>query len=232
MYTDDSDPVAAAIHSGFMRGEWSEDVDVSMLDLEIKDYHQHAPKSSDGMSNITSKNSTLANGSAKTRSAVQNGETDAEKPESESSKPKIPPVPPPDKDLHITLLILPTLERYESSVMYGLKSRSWGGNHDGMSFKIERIEWVDEGRAKGEERGGEARRKRLKNMIQSGRICTALTMQTSKNQGQGQGQKAKFVRLKGGMLPQKPSSIDATATASAAATTTTATTTKAVEGVS
>lgn len=34
VYTDDSDPVAAAIHSGFIRGEWAEDVDVSMLNLE------------------------------------------------------------------------------------------------------------------------------------------------------------------------------------------------------
>jgi hypothetical protein len=141
IYTDDSDPVAAAIHSGFFRGAWGEEIDVDMLDLEIRDAYQHAPKAAEDM-----------------------GLT--------GDRPQIPPVPPTDKDLHITLLILPKLERYESSVLFGLKSRSWDGNHDGMSFKVLRVEWVDEGVGRGEERGGEARRKRLRNLMQSGRICT------------------------------------------------------------
>lgn len=136
VYTDDSDPVAAAVHSGYMRGAWGEDVDENMLDLEIKDTHQHAPQPAEE-------------------------ETD-----------RRPPVPPTGKDLHITLLILPKLERYESSVLFGLKSRGWDGTHDGMSFKVQRIDWVDEGVGRGEERSGEARRKRLRNLIQSGRICT------------------------------------------------------------
>jgi hypothetical protein len=139
VYTDDSDPVAAAIHSGFIRGEWGEGVDVSMLDLEIKETYQHAPQP--------------------TSDAAENGL-------------RIPPVPPPDKDLHITLLILPRLERYDSTVMFGLKSRAWDGTHDGMSFKVERIDWVDEGSTRGEERSGAARRKRIRNMMRSGRICT------------------------------------------------------------
>lgn len=162
VYTDDSDPVAAAIHSGFIRGEWGEDVDVSLLDLEIKDQHQHAPHSANG-TNVDSSSKVTADSKVKTEPEVKNN----------TNKRKTPPVPPPDKDLHITLLILPPLERYESSVMYGLKSRAWGDNHDGMSFKVERIEWVDEGGSKGQERGGEARRKRLKSMMRSGRICTA-----------------------------------------------------------
>jgi Histone deacetylation protein Rxt3 len=139
VYTDDSDPVAAAIHSGYIRGEWGEDVDISMLDLEIKSDYHHAPQPA----------------------------TDAP-----AGKPLIPPVPPANKDLHITLLILPRLERYESSLMFGVKSRAWQGTHDGMSYKVERIEWVDEGSTRGEERSGAARRKRLRNMMQTGRICT------------------------------------------------------------
>ncbi|PGH23490.1 hypothetical protein AJ80_02444 [Polytolypa hystricis UAMH7299] len=162
VYTDDSDPVAAAIHSGFVRGEWGEDVDVSMLDLEIKEQHQHAPQPKNGTLKASSTSSSA------TRSPQPQKSTDATK-----TKANTPPVPPPDKDLHITLLILPSLQRYDSSVMYGLKSRAWGDNHDGMSFKVEKIEWVDEGASKGEERGGEARRKRLRNMMQSGRIFTA-----------------------------------------------------------
>ncbi|KAL4933455.1 uncharacterized protein BDV17DRAFT_252008 [Aspergillus undulatus] len=142
IYTDDSDPVAAAIHSGFIRGAWGEDVDVDMLDLEIKDAFQHAPKTAKDM-------------------GIDEGE-----------RPKIPPAPPSNKDLHITLLILPKLERYESSVLFGLKSRNWEQNHDGMSFKVHRVEWVDEGVGRAEERGGEARRKRLRNLMNTGRICT------------------------------------------------------------
>ena len=41
-----------------------------------------------------------------------------------------------------------------------------------MSFQVLRIDWVEEGAGRGEERGGEARRKRLRNLMQSGRICT------------------------------------------------------------
>lgn len=33
IYTDDSDPLAAAIHAGWIRGEWSEDVDTAQLGL-------------------------------------------------------------------------------------------------------------------------------------------------------------------------------------------------------
>lgn len=35
VYRDDSDVIAAAIHSGWLRGEWDETVDVSMLDPRI-----------------------------------------------------------------------------------------------------------------------------------------------------------------------------------------------------
>lgn len=144
VYTDDSDPVAAAIHSGFFRGAWSEDVE-SMLDLEIKDTYQHAPPAP---------------------------EADASKPGSQANGPRLPPIPPPNQDLHITLLILPRLERYDATVMFGLKSRKWDGRHDGMSFKVHRVDWVDDGVGRGEERGGEARRKRLRTLMQTGRICT------------------------------------------------------------
>lgn len=140
IYTDDSDPVAAAIHSGFIRGAWGDDVDESILDLEIKDTYQHAPQPSEE--------------------------------ERDSDQPRIPPVPPADKDLHITLLVLPKLDRYDSTVLFGVKSRTWDGSHDGMSFQILRVDWVEEGAGRGEERGGEARRKRLRHLMQTGRICT------------------------------------------------------------
>ncbi|CAG8897065.1 unnamed protein product [Penicillium egyptiacum] len=147
VYTDDSDPVAAAIHSGFIRGAWGDDVDESMLDLEIKDTYQHAP-----LPEPTTEGNPPAKG------------------------PRLPPIPPTDKDLHITLLVLPRVAQYDSTLMFGLKSRKWDGRHDGMSFKVHAVDWVDEGVARGEERSGEARRKRLRTLMQTGRICTGPAM--------------------------------------------------------
>ncbi|KAJ5974566.1 hypothetical protein N7481_011776 [Penicillium waksmanii] len=160
VYTDDSDPVAAAIHSGFIRGAWGEDVDESMLDLEIKDIYQHAPAKEE------TTNTNKTNGVSK-----ENGD-DAPA----DDGPRLPPIPPPNQDLHITLLVLPRLESYDAAIMFGVKSRKWVGRHDGMSFKVQRVEWIDEGVARGEERSGEARRKRLRNLMQTGRICTGPAM--------------------------------------------------------
>ena len=138
VYTDDSDPIAAAIHSGWIRGEWAEDVDVSMLDL--------------------SKDETKAVKSTQNQPI-------SETPVTFNNPPESPMTPYAQKDLHITLLILPTLQSYASLVCHGLKSRAWTTKHDGMSFKVEKISWVDEGVGRGEERGGEARRKRLKALM-------------------------------------------------------------------
>lgn len=149
VYTDDSDPVAAAIHSGFIRGAWGDDVDESMLDLEIKDTYQHAPPPK---ADVDGKNDSPAKG------------------------PRLPPIPPADKDLHITLLVLPRVAQYDNTLMFGLKSRKWDGRHDGMSFKVHAVDWVDEGVGRGEERNGEARRKRLRTLMQTGRICTGSAM--------------------------------------------------------
>ncbi|KAJ5375803.1 hypothetical protein N7517_007809 [Penicillium concentricum] len=147
VYTDDSDPVAAAIHSGFIRGAWGDDVDESMLDLEIKDTYHHAPPPE-----------ATPDGASPTKG------------------PRLPPIPPTDKDLHITLLVLPRVAQYDSTLLFGLKSRKWDGRHDGMSFKVHAVDWVDEGVARGEERSGEARRKRLRTLMQTGRICTGPAM--------------------------------------------------------
>ena len=141
IYSDDSDPVAAAIHCGWIRGEWPEEVDVSLLEpgspMDREHSHRYHPDAGIGDSDT-------------------------------SSIMKVPPQhgsirPRPHHDLHITLLILPPLQRYASSVRHGLKSRSWGANHDGMSFEILKLEWVDEGdNSRGDERTCAARRERLR----------------------------------------------------------------------
>lgn len=79
-----------------------------------------------------------------------------------TAPPPLPMLPLPGKDLHLTLLILPALEHYTDSISHGIKSRDWGSDHDGMSFRVETMVWVDEKSARGEERGGLGRRKRLK----------------------------------------------------------------------
>ncbi|OJK00845.1 hypothetical protein ASPACDRAFT_117355 [Aspergillus aculeatus ATCC 16872] len=129
VYTDDSDPVAAAIHSGFIRGAWSEDVDVDLLDLEIRDTYQHAPQRAQDI-------------------GLEEGE-----------RPRVPPVPPPTKT---------STSPFSSCLVWN----AWEGHHDGMSYKILRTEWIDEGVGRGEERSGAARRKRLRTLMQTGRICT------------------------------------------------------------
>ncbi|KAL8956866.1 MAG: hypothetical protein Q9193_005720 [Seirophora villosa] len=138
VYTDDSDPLAAAIHAGWIQGSWREDIDVSMLELS----------------------------SSSTRAAGKAAVVDVESIEgSLTSPPSQPMVPPKNKDLHLTCLVLPALEQYASKVCNGIKSRGWGDNHDGMSFRIEKMEWVEEGIGKGEARTGEARRKRMRGLM-------------------------------------------------------------------
>ncbi|CAZ82593.1 unnamed protein product [Tuber melanosporum] len=65
----------------------------------------------------------------------------------------------PGKDLIVNLLILPTLQKYTGSVRNALKSRSWNTIHDGMSYSIWDMEWVEAGEA--EARGGGSRKRRL-----------------------------------------------------------------------
>ena len=135
IYTDDSDPLAAAIHAGWIRGDWGEGVDASIVELTT------VPALNEGVGNAAV--------ASPTESVI-------------SVRPTQSLIPPSGKDLHLTLLILPALRRYASQVRHGIKSRAWGDTHDGMSFKIEKLSWVDEGAGYGEERGAEARRKRMK----------------------------------------------------------------------
>jgi len=128
IYSDDSDPLAAAIHAGWIRGEWGDGIDVSMLEI-------NPPGAGDSSDNKQTVFTTA---------------------------PASPMLPLPGKDLHLTLLILPTLQKYASRVAHGVKSRAWGDDHDGLSFRVVKMAWVDEKGGRGEERGGGSRRRRLK----------------------------------------------------------------------
>ena len=140
IYTDDSDPVAAAIHSGWIRGAWGEDVDVSLLDLGDEVENPNTPTS-------------------------DTEQTSSELAVNVLKLPPHPLIPPSKLDLHIKLVLLPRLECYSSTIRNGVQSREWKRTaHDGMSFMVESIAWVDEKTSRGEGRSGEARRKRLQNL--------------------------------------------------------------------
>ena len=50
-----------------------------------------------------------------------------------------------------------------------------------MSFRVEKISWVDEGVGRGEERGGEARRKRLKALMKPQGLVQGPSVKFSTN---------------------------------------------------
>lgn len=122
IYTDDSDVLAACIHAGWFRGAWPEDVDVSLLGLELKNDENNDPIPPDEIQ----ENQLLENPSEKGPSHI-----------------------PPGCDCHVTILILPLLDHYASSTRFGIKSREWGmerggwkGKHDGLSFMIKSVRFV------------------------------------------------------------------------------------------
>jgi hypothetical protein len=136
IYKDNSDPIAAAIHSGWIRGEWDDTVDINMLDPRI---------------------------------TAPNDPTDAE--DTLTKPPTAPVTPPADMELQIDLLILPRIDTYEGSVEYGISSRK-SKTHDGLSYMIQRIRWVEEGvGSRGQEKTAAAMRKRL----DAGRALLSLT---------------------------------------------------------
>lgn len=88
-----------------------------------------------------------------------------------------PPATGPDDvpkgcDLHVDILVLGQLEKYGSTVRFGIKSREWGGNHDGyqgvhdgVSFMILSVRWV-KGVDGEERRSGIARRNIFSQQLQ------------------------------------------------------------------
>ena len=132
VYTDDSDVVAAAVHSGWLKGDFGEhNTDLREVcgnESELEDDQDHDVPSM-----------TL------------------------TSRPRKPVRTPPEHEAHITVVILPPLDAYASTNQHHIWSRDWKGTHDGMSFMIERIEFVDEGSgSRTIERTAAGRKQRLK----------------------------------------------------------------------
>ena len=128
VYTDDSDVVAAAVHSGWLKGDFGE-----------YNHDLHEVCGND---------------------AEQEG--DDEPQSTLAVRPHRPIKVPAEHDAHITLLVLPPLESYASTTQHHIWSREWKKTHDGMSFMIHRIEFVDEGFAtRTAERNAISRKQRL-----------------------------------------------------------------------
>lgn len=128
IYTDDSDVVAAAVHSGWVKGDFGE---------YNEDLHEVCDNSSER----------------------DGGE---EVPLSLEARPQRPVKVPPGHDAHITLLILPPLQSYAATNQHHVLSRDWKETHDGMSYMIHSIDFVDEGASsRFVERSGAARKNRI-----------------------------------------------------------------------
>lgn len=123
VYTDDSDIIAACIHAGWIQGAWPEEVDISALDLV------NGAALGDDMPNCMK-----LNGKPMTH---KNDDIVLMQPPASGPK-----VPPKDRDMHVTIWILPALEKYASTTRWGIKSREWKDTHDGMSFMIEHVRFV------------------------------------------------------------------------------------------
>lgn len=136
VYSDDSDVVAAAVHSGWLKGdfgEWTED-----LQDVVDEDQEHEGKSRE--------------------------DRFEEAPLSLPSKPAKPVIPPSNYDAHITILILPPLESYASTSQHHVLSRQWSKDtpHDGMSYMIHCIDFVNEGSGgRSFQRGAKARKARM-----------------------------------------------------------------------
>lgn len=128
VYTDDSDVVAAAVHSGWIKGDFGE---------YNEDLHEICDNNSE-----------------------RDGEQEV--PLSLSTRPQRPVKVPPGQDAHVTVLVLPPLQSYAATNQHHITSREWKETHDGMSYMVHSIEFVDEGASsRFMERSGAARKNRI-----------------------------------------------------------------------
>lgn len=158
VYSDDSDIIAALIHQGWICGKWSDDIDVKLLDLYQAD---------EGIS-VEPELDTMADGPD----------------EFFEHPPARGPMPVRNnRDLHVTVLVLGCLDKYFSTIRYGIKSREWGGKntraHDGLSYLIMNIRWVEG--VNGMERGNVAMKHHMDREYQEVDRDRELWLETAMN---------------------------------------------------
>ncbi|KKF95113.1 Histone deacetylation protein Rxt3 [Ceratocystis platani] len=157
VYTDDSDIIAACIHAGWIRGEWPEDVDTDLLDLHRGIGYDEK---------LGSSNANTSSNKPADKDAFENDRQASHAAMHLTAPPATGPVPVrPGCDLQVTLLVLPKLRRYASSTRFGIQSREFGRNHDGLSFMITGVRWVVNGAAPQSRLRGKARRERMRQAL-------------------------------------------------------------------
>lgn len=117
VYTDDSDVVAALHHGGYLDNN--------------KPQHEGTATTEDVA--VAAKKR-----GGKKRAASPTAEHTNTTNEKDYSK---------DGDCIATILVLPRLAKYRGSCRNGINSRSWLTRHDGVSFKIEKVEFIHRGQA-------------------------------------------------------------------------------------
>lgn len=168
VYTDDSDVVAACIHGGWIRGEWHDDVDVSMLDLGDD---LSSDKSTENKSPIDK--ATAKQAQAQLAAALRSEQLISAPP------PQGPMGIPADRDLHVEVVILPRLARYASTTRFGIASREFGSAagrapHEGLSYAILGIRWVENGAQPQARLRGKARRERMRKAMQEVHVVAKM----------------------------------------------------------
>jgi hypothetical protein len=164
VYTDDSDPVAAAVHAGWIQGAFG-DLDEDIRQLQVGEEHSNGAEDAKDAATDPSSATTAI-----------------------TSLPSKPLPIPIGHDAHITLLILPPLAQYASTHRHHILSRAWPSHHDGMSFAIHRIDFVREGPvARFAERGAKARKARIIAEEKSRREAAAMGLLLFSGGGRGVG---------------------------------------------
>jgi hypothetical protein len=153
VYTDDSDVVAAAVHSGWIKGDFGD------FNQDLEQIVGNTP--------------------------VREGDGDGP-PLELKTRPERPVKVPEGYDAHITLLILPPLESYTATNQHHVWSREWKKKHDGMSYMIHSIKFIDESAStRFTERGAAARKKRIAQEEAARREAAASLLMFANSHGNG-----------------------------------------------
>lgn len=131
VYSDDSDVVAALYHCGFLKAESTEDVRNTDDNKELE------------------KNTEQNDATGHKEGEIKRSPHEGNKP-TDRELSFVPAAKLPKEEIGdciVTLLLLPKLTQYRGSYRNGIYSRSWLTQHDGISYKIEKIEYIDNGEA-------------------------------------------------------------------------------------
>lgn len=159
VYTDDSDVIAACIHGGWIRGEWDPDVGASLLDLD------HGLPDDGVVHQVRGSNGDMTMDEQAARTAANDADFI-------SAPPRTGPVfVRENRDMHVTVVVLPTLRKYSSTTRFGIQSREFGREggegrrgrqHDGLSFMIAGVRWVENGAKTQSDVRGKGRKERMR----------------------------------------------------------------------